>query len=72
MEAAARMKEEGVCDLPERLAAAGEFGLSKEEIDALLEPERYIGRCPEQVEEFLAAVRPKIAGAGPADAEITV
>ena len=72
MEAAARMKEEGVCDLPERLAAAGEFGLSKEEIDALLEPERYIGRCPEQVEEFLAAVRPKIDGAGPADAEITV
>ena len=72
MEAAARMKEEGVCDLPERLAAAGEFGLSKEEIDALLEPERYIGRCPEQVEEFLAAVRPKIADAGPADAEITV
>ena len=33
--------------------------LSREEITAHLEPERYIGRCPEQVEEFLAGeVRP--------------
>ena len=30
------------------------FGMSREELTAHLEPERYIGRCPEQVEEFLA------------------
>ena len=30
------------------------FGLSKEEIVSHLEPSAYIGRCPEQVEEFLA------------------
>ena len=30
------------------------FGMTKQEIMALLEPVRYIGRCPEQVEEFLA------------------
>ena len=27
--------------------------MSREELTAHLEPERYIGRCPEQVEEFL-------------------
>lgn len=29
------------------------FGMSREELTAHLEPSRYIGRCPEQVEEFL-------------------
>ena len=28
--------------------------MTREELTAHLEPERYIGRCPEQVEEFLA------------------
>ena len=30
------------------------FGMSREELTAHLEPSRYIGRCPQQVEEFLA------------------
>jgi adenylosuccinate lyase len=29
------------------------FGMSREELTAHLEPSRYIGRCPEQVTEFL-------------------
>ncbi len=29
------------------------FGLSRQELDAHLEPSRYIGRCPQQVEQFL-------------------
>ena len=29
------------------------FGMSREELTAHLEPSRYIGRCPQQVEEFL-------------------
>ena len=29
------------------------FNMSREELTAHLEPERYIGRCPEQVTEFL-------------------
>ena len=38
------------------------FGMSREELTAHLEPERYIGRCPEQVAEFLAqAVAPVLA-----------
>ena len=33
--------------------------MTKEELTAHLEPSRYIGRCPEQVEEFLTeAVQP--------------
>ena len=72
MEAAARMKEEGICDLPERLAASGEFGMTQAEIDSLLQPENYIGRCPEQVEAFLAPLRPLLAQAGDEAVEITV
>ena len=41
-------------DLVERIAAEPMFGLTREEIEAHLDPSRYIGRCPEQVEEFLA------------------
>ena len=43
------------------------FGMSREELTAHLEPSRYIGRCPQQVEEFLSAdvepVLEKYAGA---------
>lgn len=38
------------------------FGMSKEEILAHMEPSRYIGRCPEQVDEFLQeCVQPVLA-----------
>lgn len=40
-------------DLIDRIAADPLFGMSREELTAHLEPSRYIGRCPEQVEEFL-------------------
>ena len=30
------------------------FGMTKEELTAHLEPKNYIGRCPEQVTEFLS------------------
>ncbi len=41
-------------DLVERIAAEPMFGLTREEIEAHLDPAGYVGRCPEQVEEFLA------------------
>ncbi len=72
MEAAARMKAEGVLDLSERIAARPEFGMTRAELDALLQPEQYIGRCREQVERFLAQVKPRLAGAGEVDADISV
>jgi adenylosuccinate lyase len=53
--AGARVKGEGLeNDLLDRIAADPAFGVSREELDEDLRPERYIGRAPEQVDEFLA------------------
>lgn len=59
-EAGAAVKDRGEAnDLIDRIADDPMFGLSREELTAHLEPGRYIGRCPEQVDEFLAQeVRP--------------
>ena len=57
-QAAARVvKEEGGRnDLVERIAADPAFRVTREEIEAILQPEKFIGRCPEQVEAFLQGV----------------
>ena len=59
-QAGAHVKDEGKPnDLIDLMAADPAFGMTREELSAHLEPSRYIGRCPEQVEEFLAQeVRP--------------
>ncbi len=57
MQATERMKRGERWDLIETLAAEPAFGLSAEEIRAELKPERYIGRCPEQVAAFTAKCR---------------
>ncbi len=60
LEAGQVVKEKGESnDLIERLAADPAFGMTREELTAHLEPAKYIGRCREQVEEFIAGeVRP--------------
>ena len=51
------IKEEGLPnDLIDRIAADPMFGLTKEEILTHMDPAAYIGRCPEQVSEFIAQV----------------
>jgi adenylosuccinate lyase len=57
MEAAARMNQGEACDLLQRLAQHPEFGLSAQELEALLVPEDYVGRSPEQVTAFLEKYR---------------
>ena len=53
-EAGSNVKDKGLTNnLMELIAADPLFGLTREELTAHLEPSRYIGRCPEQVEEFL-------------------
>jgi len=52
--AAAQVRAGGENDLPERIANDPAFKITKEEIEALLIPENYVGRAPEQTEEFLA------------------
>lgn len=57
-QAAARVvKEEGgENDLCERIAADSAFGLSMDELRAILKPENYVGRAPEQTEEFVREI----------------
>jgi adenylosuccinate lyase len=55
LEAGRNVKELGKSNnLIDLIAADSLFGMTKEELTAHLEPSRYIGRCPEQVTEFLA------------------
>ncbi|MEE1116526.1 MAG: adenylosuccinate lyase [Clostridia bacterium] len=57
MEAGKRVKEQGLDnDLIDRLCADDAFGVSREEIECHLRPSEYIGRCPEQVENFVRDV----------------
>ena len=70
MAATARMKEGLPCDLMERLAAEPAFRMSAQEIEAVLDPRLYIGRCPEQVDDFLAQAAPAYAGASDEAVEI--
>lgn len=72
MEATAKMKNGEECDLLSRLAAEKEFGLSESEMEKLLTPSLYIGRCPEQVDAFLAVVAPLIGGISRESAQINL
>ena len=67
MEATARMKEGEPCDLLRRLAAQSAFGMTEAEMEAVLEPSLYIGRCPAQVDAFLARIRPLLKDAPAAE-----
>lgn len=54
MEAAKNVKVEGLeNNLPKLIAADPEFGMTEEEILAVLKPENFVGRSPEQVTDFL-------------------
>lgn len=53
-EAGKNVKDRGLSNnLIDLIAADPSFGMTREELTAHLEPSRYIGRCPQQVEEFL-------------------
>ena len=43
-----------------------------EELESILTPERFIGRCPEQVERFLEKIRPLTEGHSGSDYEIKI
>jgi adenylosuccinate lyase len=63
--AARSVKDEGKPnDLLQRLAGDRAFPVPLDEIGAVLKPERFVGRAPEQVDEFLEdVVAPILAGA---------
>ena len=72
MAAMARMKEGEPCDLLERLAGDPAFGMTRAELDAVMDPRIYTGRCAEQVERLIAEYEPLLQDAPRADAEISV
>ena len=72
MEATAQMKNGETWDLLGSIAEHTEFGMTKEEMVAVLEPERYTGRCAEQVEQFLQVVAPYIADVSGESPEINL
>lgn len=57
MAASRVVKEEGgENDLLERIAADPAFGVTLAELEAILQPSRYVGRAPQQTREFLGEV----------------
>ena len=72
MEATARMKNGEPCDLLSSLAGHPEFGMSRAEMEAILEPSRYVGRCPEQVSRFLEELKPLLSDVDAGKVELTI
>ena len=72
MEATARMKNGEDCDLLSRLAAEPAFGLTEAEMQAVLDPSLYIGRCAEQVDALTAKIKPLVSCVNRETAEINL
>jgi adenylosuccinate lyase len=72
MDATEKMKAGEKWDLIAALAGDPAFGLSEAEIRAVMKPEHYIGRCPEQVAAFTKKCRALTAGAKSAEDEINL
>ena len=68
-----QVKEEGLPnDMVDRIAADPAFGMTRAELDAVMEPSLYIGRCKEQVERLLAEYAPLLTDAQTADGAISL
>ena len=72
MDATAKMKNGESWDLLADLATHPEFGMTKQEMEAVLDPMLYTGRCAEQVESYVKKVAPLIAGIDSEQAEINI
>ncbi len=72
MEATAKMKLGEPWDLLSSLACHPEFGMTKTEMECILTPENYTGRCEEQVKTYLESIRPLLVGVSRETAEINL
>lgn len=76
--AAARALKDGAShnDLLDRIAADSAFDIDRDELERAMDPSRFVGRAPEQVDEFLEeVVEPLLAHVGgdePAREEVRV
>lgn len=61
MEASRRVKADGLPnDLLERIAADPAFGMSREQLSQVLDAKLYVGRAPQQTEEYVRFIRETI------------
>ena len=72
MDAVAKKKNGEEYDLLKDLASHPEFHMTEEEIRAVLDPSKFIGRCAEQVEKYLEKIKPYTEGEGIESEEINV
>ena len=72
MEATERMKNGEDSNLLSLLASYPAFHMSEAELEMLLDPIKYIGRCPQQVDVFLQRFRNLWAGTSAPASEISV
>lgn len=70
MEATEKMKNGEKCDLPARLAAQDAIGMTEGEINDILKPELYTGRCEQQVVSYVEKIKPLIAEVSGGTAQI--
>ncbi|MDD2484862.1 MAG: adenylosuccinate lyase [Eubacteriales bacterium] len=70
MAAAKGVKEEGKeNDLLSRIAADRAFGLGEDALMAILDPRKFVGRSPEQTEEYVAWIRENVLAGSENQAE---
>ena len=72
MEATARMKNGEGCDLISSLSAHTEFGMTEAEMNEVLKPSLYTGRCAEQVERYVNKLAPVLSQYEPTESDITI
>ena len=70
MEARKQMTEGYDCDLLSRLANDERFPFDENELKDILNPSLYIGRCEEQVDNYLKIIEPYIQGLVKTEADI--
>ena len=68
--AAAQMKNGSECYPVVRMCEEKELGVDKADLSALLQPERYVGRCEKQAAGYISGVRTPIAGSDRVAADI--
>ena len=72
MEATRALRDGKDCNLIDMLAATGEFGMTADEMKALMSPEKFTGRSEEQVERFVEMIQPIIKDADRKVEDITI
>lgn len=72
MEATKAMKEGRDGELIKRLLGEEQIGLTQEELEIIMDPSKYTGRCAEQVEKYVEHLTPLIGDAEAEDEDLDI